>query len=190
VNIRKSIQQTIANIKLFDEIEKEHISNTIQWIESGEEIFRIQKPDTPPKHLVSYCVPYDVQTKSIFLVHHKSAELWLPTGGHVDKYELPEITARRELKEELNIEADFFQGKSIPVFLTQTETVGKTPGHEDVSLWYVFDVSRDLFISKEHAEFQREFYAGKWFTFEKILSMSIEKCDPHMHRFIRKLKRV
>gem|GEM_PF-3456765 len=36
----------------YDDVEQKHIHDTCRWIESGEPIFRVQKPDVPNKHSV------------------------------------------------------------------------------------------------------------------------------------------
>jgi 8-oxo-dGTP diphosphatase len=91
-----------------DDLETQHIQETLLWIESGAPLFRVQKPDIPNKHLVSYFVLFDEAHKKILLVDHKKALLWLPSGGHVEIDEDPQQTVVRECREELGIEADFW----------------------------------------------------------------------------------
>ncbi|CAF3833527.1 unnamed protein product [Rotaria sp. Silwood1] len=119
--VKDTVDDLISSIKPFDKLEEEHIKHSISWINSGEEIFRIQKPDIPPKHLVSYFVLIDENTKKILLMDHINAGLWLPSGGHVELNENPKATVEREIMEELNLTADFIS--DIPFFITQTETV-------------------------------------------------------------------
>lgn len=179
--MKNQIKRLIQSIKPFDTLEAEHISNTIEWIESGVEIFRIEKPAIPPKHLVSYFVLIDPEKRKIMLVDHIKAELWLPAGGHVEKNEHPNITVEREIQEELNIPAEFIDTN--PFFITQTVTVGKTAGHTDVSFWYVLkaDSTKEIFYDPG------EFNGYQWFDYEEILKTDISKFDPHMHRFAKKL---
>lgn len=178
--MREAIQQIIESITPFDEIEAGHISNAVEWVRSGEELCRIEKPDMPPKHLVSYFVVIDPQKEKILLMDHIKAGLWLPSGGHVEKGEHPKITVEREVLEELNMPADFIH--DVPLFLTQTVTVGKTAGHTDVSLWYVLRADSEKEIMYDSGEFN----GYRWFPYEEILATNIEKFDPHMHRFTMK----
>ncbi len=180
--MRNQIKQLIKSIKPFDDLEASHISDAIVWIDSGAEIFRIEKPDIPPKHLVSYFVLFDYHKEKIMLVDHIKAELWLPSGGHVEKNEHPNITVEREIQEELNMPAKFFMNE--PFFITQALTVGKTAGHTDVSLWYLLTTDSEKPIKYDPGEFN----GYKWFTYDEILKTPIEKLDPHMHRFMEKLK--
>lgn len=182
MTLNKSIQKIhalVKDISIGDEIEKEHITDTLTWIESGAPIFRIQKPDIPNKHLVSYFVLYDEEKEKVLLVDHKKAMLWLPSGGHIELDEDPESTVKRECLEELGIEADFWTTE--PIFLTSTLTVGVTAGHIDVSLWYV--LKGDSQISYQFD--REEFFDVAWFSFDNI---PYSKSDPHMKRFIKKLK--
>ena len=187
--MRKKISYLISKVNPFDQIEKEHISDTLEWIVSGAEIFRIKSPDIPPKHLVSYSVMVDPQKKKILLLNHRKALLLLTGGGHVDKNEMPFETAKRELVEELGIEPKpLFKNSGIPFFVSQITTVGLTAGHIDVDLWYIFEGDSNESINDRSEEFVREFSGYKWLGFNKILSMPLEKFDANMHRFVEKLK--
>lgn len=132
------IRKELLAIDPVDELERDHITDALAWVDSGADLFRISKPDHPPKHLVSYFVLIDGQY--ILLVDHKKAELWLPTGGHVESGEHPRETVEREIEEELGITLSLPIGP--PLMVTCTETVGRTSGHTDVSLWYVVNVPR------------------------------------------------
>lgn len=172
------VLKIVKNLKAFDQLEAAHINDTIAWIESGVPIFRIAKPDVPHKHLVAYFVLFDEKAAKILLTDHRKSGLWLPAGGHVEINEDPKETARRECLEELNVQADFWCED--PLFLTSTVTVGLTPGHVDVSIWYILKGD----ITHPYVFDEREFKAIEWFDFDKI---PYEKSDPHMERFIQKL---
>jgi 8-oxo-dGTP diphosphatase len=183
--IKLRIQDEINAIQPIDDIEQDHRSDALQWIKSGADIFRIGKPDKPPKHLVSYFVLIDPDHDSLLLGDHIKAQLWLPTGGHVELNEHPKATVLRESKEELGQEAVFLRGDDRPFFLTIAETVGLTAGHTDVSLWY-------LLRGSVHDQFhfdRREFNDMTWFTFAEILNSHPAIFDPHMQRFAKKLTR-
>jgi 8-oxo-dGTP diphosphatase len=169
----------ISAIAPYDALEKEQIDDSLAWIQSGAPIFRIQKPDVPHKHLVSYFVFFDKEAKKILLVDHKKAELWLPAGGHVEIDEHPKKTVERECVEELGVEADFWLEH--PLFLSSTITVGQTAGHTDVSLWYLLKGHSNTLYSFDRGEF----HAIHWFSLDEMLQ---QKTDPHMARFIGKLK--
>jgi 8-oxo-dGTP diphosphatase len=179
LDMKSIVYHIVANILPVDNLEREHIQDTLTWIQSGEPIFRVQKPDVPPKHLVSYFVLFDENAKKVLLVDHKKAKLWLPSGGHVEVGEHPRDAAVRECLEELEIEAEFW--KNDPIFLTSTKTVGLTAGHTDVSLWYVLSADHQMNYQFD----AEEFTAIEWFSLDKI---PYERSDPHMERFINKLK--
>ena len=177
--VMQQIQEVISDVEPYDDIEREHIRDTIAWIQSGTQIFRVAKPDVPDKHLVSYFVLFDEGAQKLLLVDHKKAMLWLPSGGHVEVDEDPKDAAIRECMEELGVEAEFWS--SNPIFLTSTVTVGLTAGHTDVSLWYVLKGD-----SKATYQFDKqEFNDIRWFGFDEIPNL---KSDPHMVRFVEKLK--
>jgi 8-oxo-dGTP diphosphatase len=173
--MREQIVEEVLHITPCDMLEKTHQDDALTWLHSDAEIYRIEKPAFPPKHLVSYFVVID--NEHVLLVDHKKARLWLPSGGHVERGEHPRDTVRREIQEELGIGAAFIQ--DAPLFITSTETVGETAGHVDVSLWYVVRGSRSDDVNYDESEFS----GVQWFHYTDI---PLEKSDPHMGRFIAK----
>ena len=177
--VTEVIYNIVSAIMPFDKLEEQHIQDSLSWIQSGESIFRLKKPDIPNKHLVSYFILLDEAASKILLVDHKNAQLWLPTGGHVEENEDPKETVRRECFEELGINADFWF--EVPIFLTKAVTVGLTAGHTDVTLWYVLKTD----VKQPFAFDMKEFNSIEWFSFDEI---PYEKSDPNMKRFMNKLQ--
>jgi 8-oxo-dGTP diphosphatase len=175
-SMRTAIRREIEVIEPFDATEADHKADVLRWIDSGAELCRIQKPATPPKHLIAYFVVVDGE--HVLLVDHINAGLWLPSGGHVEPGEHPRDTVQRECLEELGIEARPLRDE--PVFLTVTTTVGRTAGHTDVSLWYVLQGERSRTLTFDESEFN----GVRWFHRTVI---PFERADPCMRRFLDKL---
>jgi 8-oxo-dGTP diphosphatase len=175
---RNTIRKEIESIEPLDALERSHCEDALAWVDSGAQLIRLAKPAVPPKHLVSYFAVVDGQ--HMLLVDHKNAQLWLPTGGHVEVDEHPRATVCRELLEELG----FAPAHAItsPVMLTITDTVGLTSGHTDVSLWYVVHAKRSQVITFDADEFN----AVQWFHLSEV---PFERSDPHMRRFVDKLRK-
>jgi 8-oxo-dGTP diphosphatase len=95
------------------------VADALARVDSGAELFRVAKPATPPKHLVSYFVVVDGD--HVLLVDHKNARLWLPSGGHVEPDEHPRTTVLRELREELGFTAA--HAIEAPLMITCTTTI-------------------------------------------------------------------
>jgi 8-oxo-dGTP diphosphatase len=174
--MRAAIRREVASVRPLDELEETHQADTLAWIDSGAPLCRTEKPATPPKHLVSYFAVVD--GREILLVDHKSAQLWLPPGGHVEPGEHPRKTVTRELYEELRI----VPGHDIsePLMITCTTTVGLTHGHIDVSLWYLVTAARDRQINFS----EQEFAGVRWFPYSDV---PLRHSDPHLARFLAKL---
>ncbi len=181
--MRQTIAAILQSIQPFDALEMEHLTQTLAWIASGAPLFRIQKPATPPQHLVSYFVLFDPALRKILLVDHKKAGLWLPAGGHVEPDEDPQQTVVREAEEELQITADFLQ--TTPLFFTVTETVGiGTPGQRhSISMSHFgtcYSIRFDEPLPSTKPNFT-EFNGLHW------ISLPLERCDPHLQRFVDKV---
>ena len=80
--MRAAIRREVALIEPLDDLEQSSKLDVLSWIDSGVKICRVEKPATPPKHLVSYVAVIDHEY--VILVYYINAGLWLPTGGHVE----------------------------------------------------------------------------------------------------------
>jgi 8-oxo-dGTP diphosphatase len=174
--LRTQIRAEVAAIEPLDALEREHQMDALAWIDSGAELCRLRKPATPPVHLVSYFAVVD--GSHLLLVDHKNAQLWLPSGGHVEPGEHPRETVRREVAEELGLHLEC--AISAPLMLTCSTTVGLTAGHTDVSLWYVLPGDRTQPVNYD----ADEFHGVRWFGFSDA---PLERSDPHLERFLCKL---
>jgi 8-oxo-dGTP diphosphatase len=183
---RTQLAEIVKAIAPFDDLEAEHRLDTLSWIASAAEVYRYREPDRPPKHLVVYFVLVDLDVGALLLVDHRKAQLWIPTGGHVEPGEDPAEAARRELHEELGIAADLVGGlSSNPLLVTQTTTVGLDAGHVDVSLWYVLGAATSTRTIPDRTEFA----ATRWWRFAEIDAAPREIIDPFLPRFLDKLRR-
>jgi 8-oxo-dGTP diphosphatase len=179
---RHAAYDAVSAIRPVDHQEKFEREDALAWIASGVQIFRTATPDVPPKHLVAYFALVDRDARSMFLVDHRNAGLWLPTGGHVEPDEDLAATVTREAREELGIDAVLLGGlTSNPLFVTQTVTAGVDAGHTDVSLWYVLEGQVDQSLTPDPGEFT----ATRWWSFADILTEA--RIDPELPRFINKL---
>ena len=175
--MRDVVLSELMSIAPADAGEQAHWDDAVAWVKSGAPLFRVAKPATPPKHLISYFAVVDED--NILLVDHKNAQLWLPAGGHVETDEHPRATVVRELHEELGIQIAL-EDVEPPLMLTCTETVGLTAGHTDVSLWYVVNADKATPITFDASEFN----AVRWFKFQDV---PLQRSDPHIARFLAKL---
>jgi 8-oxo-dGTP diphosphatase len=181
---RVGIRLEVAGIEPGDDVEERCRPDVLAWVDSGAALCRTRTPATPDRHLVSYFVLVDPLHRAVLLVDHRKAQLWLPTGGHVERGEHPQTTVRREAAEELGVDARFLKASGgRALLLTSTVTVGLTAGHTDVSLWYAIegDVDAELRYDPE------EFRAVRWFGFEELAGTDPTTLDPNMGRFMAKL---
>lgn len=169
----------VSSIVPGDEPESRDRADTLAWLRGTDDVFRREKPATPPRHLVSYVTPIDPAGGALLLVAHRNAGLWLPPGGHVEPDEHPADTARRELDEELGVAG----AAARPVFLTVTRTVGVDAGHTDVSLWFPAAVGRDAALRPDAAEFAEV----RWWSRAELAAAGPAGFDPHLSRFLAKV---
>jgi len=178
-----AVAELVSSIAPVDAVEARHRVEALEWLRGTDDVFRREKPATPPRHLVSYVVPTDPLDGAVLLAAHRNAGLWLPPGGHVEPGEHPADTARRELVEELAVSGAV---AARPSFLTITTTVGIDAGHEDVSLWFVADIPKTVELRPDEGEF-----AGvRWWSRDEVTAADPGDFDPHFNRYLAKTARL
>lgn len=182
--LRGAISELVRSVRPADARETADQADILDWIASGEQLFRTVAPGIPPKHLVVYFVPVDTAGRLVLLGDHVKSGLWLPPGGHVEDGEDPRRSVEREALEELGIDAAFHDrlGAGKPFFLTVTPTLGE-PSHTDVSLWFALACPRSATLRPD----PREFRSIRWFAADDQAPWPGDRFDPEMGRFIRKL---
>lgn len=176
----------LTEIEPVDDLGAEHKTIALRWLAGTRDIYRRAKPSTPSPHLVSYFLLIDRGAHRVLLCDHRLAGLWLPTGGHVEPGEHPADTVRREVVEELGIEAQFdaVTGPQ-PFFLTVTETVGPAPArHTDVSLWFALEGHQDQVLHPD----PREFKAVCWWSTDELHAAKATRFEPHLLRALGALQ--
>ena len=85
----------------------------------------------------------------VLLHHHRKLGMWLPPGGHIEKNELPDAAAVREVLEETGLDVELVgerrEDVEDPVQLhrpagVQLENIG--PGHQHIDLIYFATLER------------------------------------------------
>lgn len=177
------VHELVSGIRQWDHLETEHRAETLNWLETTNDVFRRAKPATPDKHLVSYVVMVDPDDGSTLLVDHINARLWLPPGGHVEPGEHPTDAARREAHEELGIDPMLAEPSGRPSFVTVTRTGGLDARHVDVSLWFLLigRLGMDLTIDLT------EFNEARWWSQTDVRAANPESFDPQYLRFVEKV---
>ncbi|PWJ25191.1 NUDIX domain-containing protein [Branchiibius hedensis] len=174
--MRETVRSAVAAIAPIDVLAGEHIRDALTWIDSGADLFRVERPATPSPHLVSYFVPIDTTRRTLLLEEHLRSGLWLPPGGHVEVDEDPRDAVRRECLEELGVEARFLAAG--PLLVTITDTTREV--HTDVSLWYAIALSQDEPMRID----TREMASVRWFSFAEATGLDPMTTDPHLARFV------
>ncbi|WP_198152980.1 NUDIX domain-containing protein [Pseudofrankia sp. DC12] len=177
------MEDLVVGVTPLDEHEALDRAATLRWVRSGAPLFRVARPATPDKHLCVYSALFDEARRSVLLVDHVKAGLWLFPGGHVDDGEDPRAAVLREAAEELRISGTFHpRFGDEPLFLTVTRTRGEH-SHTDVSFWFVLAADQDMRIEAD----PREANGVRWLHLDDPSQWANDWFDPHMDRFRAKL---
>ena len=181
VTTAASVAALVEAVPLLDAVSADHHARALEWLASTDDVFRREPPATPAPHLVGYVAVVDPAIGRLLLVDHRRSGLWLPAGGHVEPGEDPADTVRREVREELGLEADFLLPG--PVLLTWTPTTGPD-SHVDVSLWYVLRADAATPLRWD----RRELGGVRWWTPKELAAVPVGVTEPHLQRFVRALE--
>ena len=184
---RAALRSMLAALVPFDDREAADRADVLAWIDTGADLYRQRAPDVPPQHLVTYFPPYHEPTDRVFLVDHRKAGRRLPPGGHVEPWEGPWATVVREADEELQTVARPHPvcPAEQPLFLTVTQTVGPHV-HTDVTLWFALLLDPEEPITPDPGEFT----GWGWYPCTEVVAWPAERTDPHLARFLTKLRRL
>jgi 8-oxo-dGTP diphosphatase len=185
---RAITRNRVLAVRPFDGKEAADQAEILRWIDSGAPLYRTAGPDSPPQHLCVYFALIDDASRSVLLIHHVKAQMWLPPGGHVDEGEDPRDTAQREAMEELGIDARFHPvlGPGDEAFFLSITKTGDEPPHVDVTVWFAFACAQGETLRPD----PREISAIRWVGLDEAVDWGADCYDPQMGRFIRKLTAV
>ena len=120
---------------------------------------KLTREENPESHFGVYFLPFDPESRKVFLIHHKKSGLWLFPGGHMEINEYIQKTLIREAKEELCLKIQ--PGEiDLPFFLTITPI--NNPNYscrEHFDVWYLLETDK-LSVSAD----PKEFHQAKWLS--------------------------
>jgi len=124
-------------------------------------------------------------TATTFVVHqdrtvlhlHRSLNMWLPPGGHIDRDELPHVAALREVKEETGLDAELVHAEPSIHSENAQEIPGPrhllleniNPFHQHIDMIY-FARANSFEVTPDHGESLEL----KWFSTEDLEGDEIE----------------
>ena len=78
-------QITPIVLNLIDELESAEAYDTklAKMVRERISAGKLTRPENPHDHFCAFFLPVDVKHSSIYLVHHKKADDWIPPGGHI-----------------------------------------------------------------------------------------------------------
>ena len=118
--------------------------------------------ENPESHFCVYFPAFDLKKKQVFIGHHRKAEQWLFSGGHIDKGEVIGETLKREIEEEwgLDIE-DLSVGSPELLTITKIKKNSVRPCKIHYDLWCFVSVDKNEF-NPLNENLLEEFYEIGW----------------------------
>ena len=112
------------------------------------------------------------------LLHlHKTLNMWLPPGGHIDRDELPHIAALREIKEETGLDVELIHDEPSIKSENAVEIPGPrhlllqniNPFHQHIDLIYYAKANTDIVVPDKGESIKLE-----WFNSEQLENNKVE----------------
>ncbi len=137
------------------------------------------------------------------LLWHKRLKRWMPPGGHVDPNETPEDAARRECKEETNLDVEIV-GESQEDLFHDDDSEGRMlakpialllesipacpernePEHEHMDFLYI---ARPLDESQVVTVQETESAKMRWFTRDEVATLQDDQIFANVRTYILKI---
>lgn len=141
---------------------------------------KLNKEVNIDEHICSFFVPFNRETKSIYLGHHIKADSWIPPGGHVNLGEHPADTVIREFGEELDYTITKDQVETFSLSIKDISKNPRNPCKMHYDFWYLVNVPVVKFNY-----LKKEFYDAYWHTLDE----AIEKINIPMYKeIVRSIK--
>lgn len=128
----------------------------------------------------------------VLLLFHRKLHMWLPPGGHIERDELPDRAALREVLEETGIAATLLPERAVaapgPLPLArpegvQLEDIG--PGHQHIDLIY-FATPVGPLVVRENPQ---EGSAAGWYRLDELAAMGVtEEVQSWARRAVRQVR--
>lgn len=142
----------------------------------------LTRDENPQSHFCAYFLPYNANTKQIFLGHHKKSNLWISPGGHIDKGEDLLETLNREIEEELGVQ-NFFRDLPPPFLLTITSIENQTqPCKTHFDIWFLVDTDGALFHIGP-----KEFHDTQWLAIGEAEKIVIDQANRNALKILKNL---
>lgn len=142
----------------------------------------LTRDENPRTHFCVYFLPYDRETRKVFIIHHKKSGLWLSPGGHIDKGETLMVTLNREIDEELGVK-NKLREEIKPFLLTITPIKHTNVScKEHLDIWYQIPMTEnEININPS------EFLDSRWVTLTEARVLITDK--PNLEA-LEKMERV
>lgn len=144
---------------------------------------RLTRDENSASHFCVYFAAFDPARKEVFIGHHKKSNLWLFTGGHIDRGETLEEAVSREIWEEWGQRTNPSTIKP-PQLLTITRWMNSTSCKTHFDIWHFFPVDKKRFFV-DQSKIAEEFYEIEWNPIDDIF---LRITDPATRKALKTLE--
>ena len=165
-NYQKQLEEEVLSFK--KKAESKTLQRFTNKIRSTNRLTRDLDSD---EHICVFFLPYNRESRSIFLVNHIKANSWIPPGGHIEQFEDPKMSVLREFEEELGHKIDIIQISPYAMTVIDISDNKRNTCKKHYDFWYLVNTP---IINYKYLK--REFYEGRWFKIDdacKIISVPL-----------------
>jgi 8-oxo-dGTP pyrophosphatase MutT (NUDIX family) len=178
------LRRLLHALKPADEREQSHRARTLALLDDSAAPF--SRAQFAPGHVTASAFVTNPARDALLLILHGKLGLWLQPGGHVEPDDTDVLaTARREVREELGIEAlDIVGDGLLDIDVHQIPARVADPAHEHFDVRFLFSTAADRFEAGSDAR------AARWVPISALLGSRPDPSlttDESVLRAVRKL---
>jgi 8-oxo-dGTP diphosphatase len=154
--MKQILRAEILKLKNEKYVDQQILAKHLEFLEKEKEFTR---PQNPLHHFGIYFLPIHKKSRSIYLVHHKKANQWIPAGEHLEEGETSVQAVIRGCHEELQYSPEENSIELFDLSITNIRNIRSRPCRTHFDIWYLVEMKNKVNFAWD----KREFYEAKWF---------------------------
>lgn len=133
----------------------------------------LTRDENPASHFCVFFAGFNPKEEEVFIGHHKKADTWIFTGGHIDQGEKPFKALQREMREEWGFNLGEFRILEENLLTDVLIDNPDVPCKHHFDIWYFVELNKNQFRPDSEL-LAKEFYEFGWKTRAEVEKIVVD----------------